>query len=154
MVPEFVETIDSYAFYGNPFIKNVILTKNVSKIEDNAFAACKNLKTINLENVTEIGEWAFYKCESLMDIELHVSEIKKAVFSECKNLDKVILKGTHIISEQAFYHCGIKEIDLPDGLIEINDAKCKSNLNTNSKRLKHLLKHILDPKIHQRVLPV
>ena len=33
-------------------------------------------------------------------------------------------------------------------------AKCKSNLNTNSKRLKHLLKHILDPKIHQRVLPV
>ena len=85
VVPEFVETIDSYAFYGNPFIKNVILTKNVSKIEDNAFTACKNLKTINLENVTEIGEWAFYKCESLMDIELHVSEIKKAVFSECKN---------------------------------------------------------------------
>ena len=129
VVPEFVETIDRYAFYGNPFIKNVILTKNVSKIEDNAFAACKNLKTINLENVTEIGEWAFYKCESLMDIELHVSEIKKAVFSECKNLDKVILKGTHIISEDAFYHCGIKEIDLPDGLIEINDeAFCGCHL--------------------------
>ena len=73
-------------------------------------------------------------------------EFRKEKMVALKEKDKLKNKViTNILSELTYIKKELKQEPT---------AKCKSNLNTNSKRLKHLLKHILDPKIHQRVLPV
>lgn len=62
IVPEGVETIDSYAFAYLTALKEVVLPSTIKKIQASAFEGCTKLTKINLENVQFINQSAFLNC--------------------------------------------------------------------------------------------
>jgi len=84
IVPEKVDTIGDYAFFGNNKLSTVTLSKNISVIGDRAFYAC-NLTSILLPNsIKKIGIEAFSSCP-LTSISLpdSVYSIGDNAFSQC-----------------------------------------------------------------------
>lgn len=107
-IPEGVEIIGSKAFVENEDLKEIKFPESLCIIEDEAFGYCLNLRRVLLpKNVRILGAQCFYGCESLEDI----------VF--CRGLEK--------ISKESFKGCNIKELSLPESLIEIDDNAFNSN---------------------------
>ena len=81
------------------------------KINDNAFAGCKGLISVEIhKNVTEIGNCAFQECEDLRNV--------------------IISKGVRIIGGNAFFGCiKLKEITLPKSVVEIGSTAFYSREN-------------------------
>lgn len=57
-------SIGDYAFYGAAF-KNLYLPDTVRYIGQQAFRNCKQLTSVTLENIAELGAHAFYGCSEL-----------------------------------------------------------------------------------------
>lgn len=55
-----LETLGDHAFYGCVALEKVVLGSSLKVVSDYAFQMCINLSDINLENVEEIGEGAFF----------------------------------------------------------------------------------------------
>lgn len=116
-VPNYVETIGSYAFWGcrnlieinlphdywekdglkalslSPFGSRHILS-SLRTIGDNAFGYCVNLQKIDIPfRVVSIGKSAFESCSKLSDIVIPstVKELKETVFFNCTNLSKLYI---------------------------------------------------------------
>ncbi len=69
VVPEEVEHIGSYAFFGCASITNVIIHDNVTSIGERAFESCQNLKSVTIgNNVSSIYAEAFSHCSSLATV--------------------------------------------------------------------------------------
>ena len=101
-VPSYVTEIGAYAF-ANLSVTSVRLN-NVSYIGEGAFYNCKNLATVTFsDNLREIGESAFYACVSLRNITLP------------ENLE--------VIGQSAFWGCEYSsvayELVIPDSVKEI-----------------------------------
>lgn len=72
-LPEGLEIIDEGAFCTNS-IETLTIPKNVKKIEYQAFAYCKQLKTVVIEDGVEvIGEKAFCNCDLLESVTIPAS---------------------------------------------------------------------------------
>ncbi len=66
MVPVGTKVIGANAFNGNTKIEVVSVAKGVERIEEGAFADCRNMRYLALPStLTEIGENAFDNCEGL-----------------------------------------------------------------------------------------
>ena len=94
-IPEEVFDLGSYSYYkvtgiGDGVFKEcsslrkVTLPPSVRSIGESAFERCDSLESINLENVSKIGPYAFYGCLLLSHITLGpLYEISDRVFSQC-----------------------------------------------------------------------
>ena len=61
-----VYSIDDSAFYGNQFIKEIIIPNTVIRIGHQSFIGCDNLEKVYFSNnVLEVGEWSFKVCPKL-----------------------------------------------------------------------------------------
>ena len=91
-----------------------VIADTVKEIEDNAFASCMYLKTIELPSgLEELGDNVFRKCYALSSITLPagVTEISDGLFYD-SGITAVTCKGTITeIGEQAFCSCD-KLVDL------------------------------------------
>ena len=123
----------------------IILSKNITKLADNAFSSCENLEKIVLpENLTEIGYGTFQYCKELQDVNIpqHLKKISEKAFLGCEKLKKaplsdelvsigvdafkgctslsgtlVIPDSVEVIMERAFEGCtGLSGIQAGDGL--------------------------------------
>ena len=86
IIPDGVEEINEYAFYGGSGFTRIIIPNSVTTINDYAFWGCKYLKEINIpENVNSIGIGAFAHCSSLVKtiIPHSVEDIGECAFSGC-----------------------------------------------------------------------
>ena len=63
-------SIPDDAFSGMSNLVSVSIPENVTSIGQNAFYGCSSLESITLGNVTEIGSNAFFGCENLTSINL------------------------------------------------------------------------------------
>ena len=80
-----VRTIGDSCFRGNVWIKKVIVSSGVSKIDDYAFEACGSVKTVSLpKTIKTIGDGAFNGCAQMRycDMPDSVTTIGKAQESE------------------------------------------------------------------------
>lgn len=101
--------------------------EGVTRIGDYAFYGCKNIRQIEIpRGITEIGKYAFCNCEGLSRIKIPygVTEISYRTFMGCGNLVGVsIPKGVVKIGEEAFCGCSsLSELSIPKGMTEIEAA--------------------------------
>ena len=97
VIPEGVETIPDYAFYGQTGITSITIPAGVTSIGNSAFDNCKNLTSIVIPaGVTSIGDFAFSSCSGLTSIVIpnSVTRIESWAFVGCYALESVYYDGT------------------------------------------------------------
>ena len=143
VIPEGVEDINIYAFYGLTNLKKVeIASSTIKNIRQYAFAYCAALTDINLTEVDSILDYAFYGCEALTcyqsgGIDLsNVSFIGKHAFDGCTSMTSINLKNLRRSGEEAFANCtSLVSVKLgqyarvAEGMFK-NDASITSTANT------------------------
>ena len=128
-----VRTIGDSCFRGNVWIKKVIVSSGVSKIDDYAFEACGSVKTVSLpktiktigdgafngcaqmrycdmpDSVTAIGKGAFLYCSylSYVDLPRNLKTMGQFAFAGCERLSNVTFEGNGLteIPDRAFCNC-------------------------------------------------
>lgn len=88
-------------FFKNTQLSAITLPQTITRIEEKAFENCVNLKTINLNNVKELGKYAFKDCIGLLSV-----SIPEAINGN--DYDGKLPVG-------AFYGCiALKSVDMPN----------------------------------------
>lgn len=65
VIPECVETIGYGAFQNCLSLKHVLITKNIKRIEENAFAYCNNLTNVEFQGIDHLDiHYQAFECES------------------------------------------------------------------------------------------
>ena len=101
-----------------------VLIDDVTTIGNFAFYNCVNLTSIELpDSITRIGNSAFYNCDSLTNIELPdgITSIGNSAFYSCSSLVNInIPNNVTGIGEDAFAWCSkLESINIPDGVTSI-----------------------------------
>jgi len=174
-----VKSFGSGAFYGCTGLKSITIERSVEILEPGVFGGCSNLKTIYLnsntivsnkrksgaslnnvfgsqitdyflgEDVTEIGEYAFYGCENMKSITFsdnlqkidnyafggcgglktlvltnNITEIGNNAFKDCNNIESITLSNNlSKIGENAFINCNsLSGIEIPNSLATIGTS--------------------------------
>ena len=113
-------------FQSKSGLKKLILPNNLTSIGNGAFYNCSSLTSITIPNsVTSIGNSAFYYCRSLTSITIpdSVTSIGGEAFYNCSGLTSITIPNSVTsIGNFAFYYCsGLTSITLPDGLTSIGN---------------------------------
>lgn len=66
---------------------------NVTRINDYAFAGCDSITSLNLNDVTVVGEFAFSMCGNLWNVAItkSVQRIERWAFANCKSLKSIVI---------------------------------------------------------------
>lgn len=132
---DFFTVIYDKTFFECANLEEVILPDSIYKIGSYAFANCKSLQRINLDNIKllyneafagtalekitltarKIGSWAFAQCKNLREADLSGitdRQINNHLFFECTNLAKISLpkEQIRIFDSNCFYHTALEEI--------------------------------------------
>ena len=95
MLPDAVQVIGAYAFYGCSALTTVNLSK-ITEIAEDAFRECTALTTLTLDNVTAIGLDAFYGCTSLHTL----------VLPKCTRFGNYIVTGCSALTRIEVFAAG------------------------------------------------
>ena len=126
-------------------IKKVRIGRNIRRIGTFAFANCKELEDVELENehhIREIGMGAFLNCEKLFTFPFSSSlrKIEKMAFANCSSLRSLNIPGQTKIEDYSFFSCtGINVLQLSTEVMlgkavfagEINDGGAKKPVYYN-----------------------
>lgn len=131
--------IEKDAFYGNTTITKVVIPGSIKTIGEQAFFACENLRTVELqEGIQVIGKFAFQYCVSLTEIVFpgSVTDIASGALAKSSNLTKITVKeGVEKIGSGAFSNLlSLTTVELPESITSIqSDAFSGSNSNFTIK---------------------
>ena len=123
-----------YSFSGNEYLEEIVLDDKLKTINKGCFQNCKNLNKINLENVEEILEYAFFGCEKLERINLgKLSIINKNVFADCIKLFEINLSDDlKEIQGGAFSNTNISKLNISNkNTLIIKNYAFSDNENLN-----------------------
>lgn len=118
------KNVGASAYAGQPGIKKVVFSKDITTIDTNAFEGCSNLTTVEFDkesgSILAIPDYAFNNCTSLTTVAnmpASITKIGDNAFSGCKSL-KSITYGTGVttIGDYAFQNSGLTEITFPKTL--------------------------------------
>ena len=121
-----VTGIGSHAFSWCS-LASITIPDNVTSIGENAFYYCHNLTSITIpDSVTSIGSSAFEDCSSLTSITIPkgVTSIGSSAFRLCSSLTSITIPDSVIsIGDYAFYYCrGLMNITIPDSVTSIGSS--------------------------------
>ena len=100
--------------YGRYTIPDSIL-----EVKEGAFGGISTLKTLNLNNVTHIGEYAFAECTALTSVTFANEKftIDAGAFAACTKLATLVnIKNTKKIGKYAFTSTALNSIDLGENV--------------------------------------
>ncbi len=96
---------------------------SVTKIANEAFSSCKNLKSITIpSSVKTVGGGAFWGCENLSSITLpnSITEISSSLFQYCSSLKTISIPSTiKKIGTNAFEGTALTSFNIPSGITRI-----------------------------------
>lgn len=97
-MPDTVEEIERYAFWGADLLVDITLSENISEISGYAFSNCKALnKVVIPDKVEELDLYSFQDCSALRSVYIPsgVSYIHATVFDGCPQLTVYADEGTY-----------------------------------------------------------
>jgi len=113
-----VHTRAKVSFKDLDLVESVFFEKGfeVSEIHANMFSGCKDLKKLNLDSVTSIGDEAFYGCSAIENLPLHdIEKIGEQAFKNCTNLKEIDFSKVRYIGKNAFKNCSsLERIELSE----------------------------------------
>ena len=133
-----VEKIGRAAFQDNQSIQKLFVSENIKEIDNQAFARCTNLTSVNFTGTSKlqtIGTSAFYGDAALKAISIpaDVETIGMNAFRECTGLESVDLTNAvklTVINSSAFYDdTALKNITITKNIESIESnafAGCKN----------------------------
>lgn len=107
-LPESVKVLGDSAFADCQELKHVVISDNVTSIQDYCFANSGIVGITIPDSVTTIGKSTFLKCEALQEISLskNIASIPSNAFSDCVCLNEIMLpEGLKNIASDAFFGC-------------------------------------------------
>ena len=105
--------IPEKAFWGCENLKNVTLGASIKTIGKSAFERC-GFTGINLTNVTEIGDYAFY-FSKLEKVDVPAStKTGKGAFMNCPELKTAVVNGTTLDPYMFFYCTSLTDLSAPN----------------------------------------
>ena len=133
-------------------IKKVIIGNTVEKIGEYAFYGCKNLEEIEFEEgckLKKISVKCYSNCDKIKKIELpeSIEIIKSEAFNACR-IETIILKGVKIIESNNFYKQCIKELYISDFIEGIGNNAFYRNMSNIKLNVKIYIK----PEFHEQML--
>jgi hypothetical protein len=114
-----IRSIDNFAFYECPHLKDVKFHNDVLRVGKEAFAHCPRLRHLILPGVRIIDSAAFFDCQQLIDVKFghRLEVIRFAAFSQCISLRHVTMPSIRVIEVAAFFSCEqLTDLDLPADL--------------------------------------
>lgn len=96
-IPNSIEKIEKYAFWGCENIKQIVFGKGLTEVPEYAFSNCKGLKTITVPSIiTAIQLKAFEDCVNLEEIYISpsVTYIHETAFDGCRKVKFQYEEGT------------------------------------------------------------
>ncbi len=124
-VPDSVEDIEDYSFYGCQKLTNVVIANAVTQIGTYAFYACENLCSVTIGNSVEgIGSYAFYECSKLSNLSLPdtLRYIGPCAFCDVALTEVTIPELVESIGVWAFSGClDLREINFKGDAPNIGD---------------------------------
>jgi hypothetical protein len=80
----------------------------------NIFVGCSNLKDVNLEAISKIGDYAFYGCSNLKEVNLQsITRIGSYAFYGCEDMEPCLPESIAAINGYAFYgNRSLKALDI------------------------------------------
>jgi len=108
-IPDSVERVSDYAFYGCAQLKDISLSDNIDQLGKYAFGYCNGITKIELPNrLVTIGDYAFSGSRALKKIVIpdSVTDMGMHTFQYCSELESVVIpKNVKVIKEYAFSGC-------------------------------------------------
>ena len=111
-------------YLNGELVTDLVIPNDVTSIGKWAFYGCNSLTSVTIpDSVTSIGDSAFSKCSSLTSINIPdgVTSIGKNAFQYCSSLTSVTIPDSVTsIGEYAFYLCSnLTSVTIPDGVTSI-----------------------------------
>lgn len=130
IIPEGTRIIGECAL-AHAYVSEVVLPQSLECIEDEAFCQARNLKKINIpDNVTRIGEAAFYECLCLEEVTLPqgLEELGNNAFHSCRELQRISIPGSlNKIGAGTFAYClSLEQVDMPSAVEAYRNGKLLS----------------------------
>lgn len=104
----------SVLYYGGSDITEIELPSTLLRIGKNAFSYC-SIKSVSVpEGVTELGDYAFYDCDSLSSVSLPstLTKIGEYCFNYCKSLKELTIPAGVTSIGSNFVPSGLKKLVL------------------------------------------
>ena len=146
VLPEGVENINKYAFYGGNALTSIKMPNTMKHIGDEAFKGCSSLASINIPNsLTDIGKDAFDGCNSMDKV--IISDLAAwcgITFANSGTYYQVKVSNPLSIAHHLYNADGTEITDLviPDGVETINDYAFYGGSNFASVTIPGSLKKI------------
>ncbi len=127
VIPNSVNTIDDYAFRNCKHLLKVYIPLNVTDIGNQILDGCLSLSELTIPRVNQLGQYFGHTTSSVSDLPgfYRASSFNAGrvyVYYIPNELTNVTVLGGEIFAG-AFYKCkGIKEIILPNNIIEVQES--------------------------------
>ena len=113
-------------FRNKSNLVKILLPENLTSIGEYAFYECSSLTSITIPNsVTSIGEYAFQFCDSLTSISIpnSVTSIGERAFQSCRSLTSITIPNSVTsIGSSAFSGCrSLTSITIPNSVTSIGE---------------------------------
>lgn len=115
-------------------VTEVVIPNNMTNIGNYAFYGCTSLTSVSIPNsVASIGDHAFSQCVNLTDVNISnsVKEINESAFMGCINLSSIkIPEGVKEIKQYVFAGCqNLNSIEIPGSVTSIGGGSFSSCKN-------------------------
>lgn len=123
-------------------LESITIGDRITEIDSRKFEGFTNLTSVTFaENskLTTIGEFAFYQCTSLTNIDIpdSVTTIEQQAFNSCSSLESVeISENATQLLESTFYQCtSLKSVIIPDSVTIVGMSVFSGCTNLESVKI-------------------
>lgn len=134
-LPNTIKRFPKFGFSNNNNLSSVTFPTALERIESYAFFDCPLLTVINLSNCNNlsiIGDKAFYNCKGITDAYFpsSLTTLGVSCFENCTEIEELNFATNSIIKsigKRAFYNCNLfNELNLPSSITKIEDEAFSS----------------------------